>query len=209
MRINVQLDNGQKTVQLHDGDAVCVARIPTPIQGYEASSGYDTTAWFYSTTSQIGDFGSSLAAIQIDSISDGLKVGDKAKITASVTGTYAANLGQAFDKAGLSVYVGSPKSEEVLSQDLTQTTAVTDETGTAEYIFTEPGWYTVVGPLRHLSEDVRKLRLIRLRVKDSHGVPAGFCENVLRRPRFIGDRRRLCEVLAQRLLALWTAHKDA
>ena len=61
-----QLDNGQKTVQLHDGDAVRVARIPTPIQGYEASSGYDTTAWFYSTTSQISDFGSSLAAIQID-----------------------------------------------------------------------------------------------------------------------------------------------
>ena len=75
-----QLDNGQKTVQLHDGDAVRVARIPTPIQGYEASTGYDTTAWSYSTTSQISDFGSSLAAIQIDSISDGLKVGDKAKI---------------------------------------------------------------------------------------------------------------------------------
>ena len=137
------MESGRTIIQLHDGDTVKLVRVPQPITGAEASTGYDTTSISYSLSSSVDLFQGSIAMISIDSLPEGVRVGDSAAFSASVKGSYATNLNQPLPSGNLSLYVSGPSQTKELSQNLTKTTALTDESGNLSYIFTEPGWYTV------------------------------------------------------------------
>ena len=137
------LENGDSVIQLHDGDRVKVVRIPTPIVKSEASSGYDTTEISYYTSNDVSLYKDSIAVISFNSLPEGAKVGDKAAFTASVKGGYATNLNQAISAENLSLCVSGPSQTKTYSQNLVKTTALTNKNGSLNYIFTQPGWYTV------------------------------------------------------------------
>ena len=133
-------------LQLHDGEKVSIVRIPSGFYVLEASSGYDSTAKSYELTRAIDKMGESIGQISIDSITPNIKVGDTVSIKTSAKGTYVTNHGQNLSAENLTLFVSgksSDKSDILSVKDLQKTTAVTNQNGNAEYVFREPGWYTI------------------------------------------------------------------
>lgn len=138
------LSNAWKNIQLHNGDDVKLVRIGSPLLYKEDSSGYDSSAWSYlpiSTNSE-SYYTDSLAQISMSAPS-GLKVGDKASFSATVTGAGIANKGSSKSAENITLFIGKQADEATLQTQLTETTAVTDASGNLQYVFREPGWYTV------------------------------------------------------------------
>lgn len=147
------LDNEEYAIQLHDQDEVLVARIAAPVSELEASSGYDSTQIIESVSNLETEYQDSLALIGMTAPSGTVKVGDKAAFSATVTGAYAGgNLGRELDADGLTLFISAPSQEEALAAPTIQTGYVTDAEGALEYVFAEPGWYTVA--MFNVNDDV-------------------------------------------------------
>ena len=131
------------TYQLHNGDEVVVARITAQFTGGEASSGYDTTQWLYSAASKPEGIENSVGLISINSITQNAKVGDSVTIKASAKTAHASNLGKKLNAEGLTLLISEPSEENVISQNWQKTVFTTNAKGTIDYVFAEPGYYTV------------------------------------------------------------------
>ena len=143
-------------IQLHEGDDVRLARVCTPTVKIEASSGYDSTQIFEYLANNETDYQDSYALIDMTVPAGTVKVGDKAEFTAKVTGASASKLGTALDAENVTLFISAPADSAADSETLTkptkQTTAATDSSGRLQYIFTEPGWYTVA--MHNVQDDV-------------------------------------------------------
>ena len=143
-------------IQLHAGDDVRLARVCKPIIKIEASSGYDSTQIFEYPSNNETDYQDSYALIHMTVPAGTVKVGDKAEFTAAVTGASASKLGKALDAENVTLFISAPADSAADSETLTkptkQTTAATDSSGRLQYIFTEPGWYTVA--MYNVQDDV-------------------------------------------------------
>ena len=138
------LSNAWKNIQLHNGDDVKLVRIGSPLLYKEDSSGYDSSSWSYLPISMNSEsyYTDSLAQISMSAPS-GQKVGDKASFSATVTGAGIANKGSSKSAENITLFIGKQTDEATLQTQLTETTAVTDANGNLQYVFREPGWYTV------------------------------------------------------------------
>ena len=143
-------------IQLHAGDDVRLVRVCKPIIKTEASSGYDSTQIFEYPSNNETDYQDSYALIHMTVPAGTVKVGDKAEFTAKVTGASASKLGTALDAENVTLFISAPADSAADSETLTkptkQTTAATDSSGRLQYIFTEPGWYTVA--MYNVQDDV-------------------------------------------------------
>ena len=130
-------------VQLHDGDAVRLVRIPLQMFNSEDSSGYDSSKVSILPASPgFGYYENSYAMIRATAPSGTVKVGDEAAFSATVTGAYAGASGSK-SAENITLFISDPSETETLSQPTHKTTATTDASGNLEYIFREPGYYTV------------------------------------------------------------------
>ena len=130
-------------VQLHDGDAVRLVRIPLQMFNSEDSSGYNSSKVSILPASPgFGYYENSYAMIHATAPSAAVKVGDEAAFSATVTGAYAGASGSK-SAENITLFVSDPSEKETLSQPTHKTTATTDASGNLEYIFREPGYYTV------------------------------------------------------------------
>ena len=139
-------------IQLHAGDDVRLARVCQPIIKIEASSGYDSTQIFEYPANNETDYQDSYALIDMTVPAGTVKVGDKAEFTAKVTGASASKLGKALDAENVTLFISEPTDSKTLTEPTKQTTAATDSSGRLQYIFTEPGWYTVA--MHNVQDDV-------------------------------------------------------
>ena len=139
------------TIRLHKGDRVRVARVPAPTELTEASSGLDSTAITEGVATDASAYQGSLSLIDVTAPTEKLQVGDKATLTATVTGADPTVLGAAKSAQGITLFISAPQQTETFSQPIYKTAAVTGEDGRAQYVFTEPGWYTVA--LFNVSKD--------------------------------------------------------
>lgn len=129
-------------VQLHDGDAVRLVRIPLQMFNSEDSSGYDSSKVSILPASPgFGYYESSYAMIHASAPAS-TTVGDQAAFSATVTGAYAGASGSK-SAENITLFISDPSETETLSQPTHKTTATTDASGNLEYIFREPGYYTV------------------------------------------------------------------
>ena len=131
------------SVQLHNGDVVRLVRIPLQMFNSEDSSGYDSSKVSILPASPgFGYYESSYAMIHATAPSATVKVGDEAAFSATVTGAYAGASGSK-SAENITLFISDPSETETLSQPTHKTTATTDASGNLEYIFREPGYYTV------------------------------------------------------------------
>ena len=128
-------------VQLHNGDSVKMVRVAQPLFHKEDSSGLDSSKWNLLNASE-EHYQSSVALIDMTAPGE-LQVGDKAKLSATVTGAGTTNLGSGKSAAGITLFISDPSETEALSQPTHKTAAVTGADGSLQYVFTKPGWYTV------------------------------------------------------------------
>lgn len=129
-------------VQLHDGDAVRLVRIPLQMFNSEDSSGYDSSKVSILPASPgFGYYENSYAMIHASAPAS-TTVGDQAAFSATVTGAYAGASGSK-SAENITLFISDPSETETLSQPTHKTTATTDASGNLEYIFREPGYYTV------------------------------------------------------------------
>lgn len=129
-------------VQLHDGDAVRLVRIPLQMFNSEDSSGYDSSKVSILTASPgFGYYENSYAMIHASAPAS-TTVGDQAAFSATVTGAYAGASGSK-SAENITLFISDPSETETLSQPTHKTTATTDASGNLEYIFREPGYYTI------------------------------------------------------------------
>ena len=131
-----------KTMQFHNGDDIRLFRILAPVWKTEASSGLDSTSIHYGRAVYEEHYRDSIALIDMSAPGE-LQVGDKAKLSATVTGANTTNLGQSKSAAGITLFISDPSETKALSQPTHKTTAVTGADGSLQYVFTKPGWYTV------------------------------------------------------------------
>lgn len=129
-------------VQLHDGDVVRMVRIPLQMFESEESSGYDSSS--VSLLPAITDpkfYEGSYAMIHASAPAS-TTVGAQAAFSATVT---SANAGVSSSKSAenITLFISDPVETETLSQPTHKTTATTDTSGNLEYIFREPGYYTI------------------------------------------------------------------
>ena len=136
------LERGLDTTQLHQGDQVRLVRVATPMSRHEASSGYDSTQIFTGFASNASEYQSSIAQIHMTAPARA-KVGDKVSVSATVTCADINSLGQSRSPAGITLFISAPSETETLGQPIYKTAAVTGEDGSLQYVFTQPGWYTV------------------------------------------------------------------
>lgn len=130
-------------VQLHNGDVVRLVRIPLQMFNSEDSSGYDSSKVSILPASPgFGYYENSYAMIHATAPSAAVKVGDEAAFSATVTGAYAGASGSK-SAENITLFVSDPSETETLSQPTHKTTATTDASGNLEYIFREPGYYTI------------------------------------------------------------------
>ena len=131
-----------KTMQFHNGDDIRLFRILSPMRKTEDSSGLDSTRIEYGRVVYEEHYRDSIALIDMSAPGE-LQVGDKAKLSATVTGANTTNLGQSKSAAGITLFISDPSETKALSQPTHKTTAVTGADGSLQYVFTKPGWYTV------------------------------------------------------------------
>lgn len=136
------LEWGQDTTQLHQGDQVRLVRVAKPMSRLEASSGYDSTHTSTGFASNASEYQSSIAQIHMTAPARA-KVGDKVSVSAAVTCADVNSLGQSRSPAGITLFISAPSETETLGQPIYKTAAVTGEDGSLQYVFTQPGWYTV------------------------------------------------------------------
>lgn len=136
------LERGLDTTQLHQGDQVRLVRVATPMSRHEASSGYDSTQIFTGFASNASEYQSSIAQIHMTAPARA-KVGDKVSVSAAVTCADINSLGQSRSPEGITLFISAPSETEALGQPIYKTAAVTGEDGSLQYVFTQPGWYTV------------------------------------------------------------------
>ena len=136
------LERGLDTTQLHQGDQVRLVRVATPMSRHEASSGYDSTQIFTGFASNASEYQSSIAQIHMTAPARA-KVGDKVSVSAAVTCADVNSLGQSRSPAGITLFISAPSEKKALGQPIYKTAAVTGEDGSLQYVFTQPGWYTV------------------------------------------------------------------
>ena len=129
-------------VQLHDSDVVRLVRICQPLQLLESSTGYDSTSVNLDKTFNEEHYRDSIAKIDMTAPATS-KVGAKTAVSATVTGANATNLGKTLNSKNVTLFISAPAEEETLSQPVYQTTAATDESGNLQYVFREPGYYTI------------------------------------------------------------------
>lgn len=134
-------DNGWRNVQLHNGDSVKMVRVAMPQFNKEDSSGLDSSAWNLLRASE-EHYRNSVSLIHMTAPGSA-KVGDKATFSATVTGASTTNLGSGKSAAGVTLFISDPSETEALSQPTHKTAAVTGADGSLQYVFTQPGWYTV------------------------------------------------------------------
>lgn len=134
-------DNGWRNVQLHNGDSVKMVRVAMPLFNKEDSSGLDSSVWNLLNASE-EHYQSSVALIDMTAPGSA-KVGDKATFSATVTGANTTNLGSGKSAAGITLFISAPSEAETLGQPIYKSAAVTGEDGSLQYVFTQPGWYTV------------------------------------------------------------------
>ena len=140
--IFTESEMANKTMQFHNGDDIRLFRILAPVWKTEASSGYDSTSIHYGRAVYEEHYRDSIALIDMSAPGE-LQVGDKAKLSATVTGANTTNLGQSKSAAGITLFISDPSETEALSQPTHKTAAVTGADGSLQYVFTKPGWYTV------------------------------------------------------------------
>lgn len=129
-------------VQLHNGDVVRLVRIPLQMFNSEDSSGYDSSkASILPASPGFGYYENSYAMIHASAPAS-TTVGDQAAFSATVTGAYAGASGSK-SAENITLFISDPSETETLSQPTHKTTATTDASGNLEYIFREPGYYTV------------------------------------------------------------------
>lgn len=129
-------------VQLHDRDVVRLVRIPLQMFNSEDSSGYDSSKVSILPASPgFGYYENSYAMIHASAPAS-TTVGDQAAFSATVTGAYAGASGSK-SAENITLFISDPSETETLSQPTHKTTATTDASGNLEYIFREPGYYTV------------------------------------------------------------------
>lgn len=129
-------------VQLHNGDVVRMVRIPLQMFESEDSSGYDSSKVSILTASPgFGYYENSYAMIHASAPAS-TTVGDQAAFSATVTGAYAGASGSK-SAENITLFISDPSETATLSQPTHKTTATTDASGNLEYIFREPGYYTV------------------------------------------------------------------
>ena len=131
-----------QAVQLHDSDVVRLVRICQPLQMQESSDGTDSTKIELDKTFIDEQYRDSIATINMTSPATS-KVGAKTAVSATVTGANVTNAGKALNPKDVTLFVSDPTEEKTLSQPIYQTTASTDESGKLQYVFREPGYYTV------------------------------------------------------------------
>ena len=136
------LEWGQDTTQLHQGDQVRLVRVAKPMSRLEASSGYDSTHTSTGFASNASEYQSSISLIHMTAPARA-KVGDKVSVSAAVTCADVNSLGQSRSPAGITLFISAPSETETLGQPIYKTAAVTGEDGSLQYVFTQPGWYTV------------------------------------------------------------------
>ena len=129
--------------QLHNGDKVVLARITPQYTGFEYSSGYDSTRWGFSTATKPEGIEKSVGLISINSITQNAKVGDSVTIKASAKTAYPSNLNKKLDAEGLTLLVSEPSEKNEISQNWQKTVFTTNARGAVDYVFAEPGYYTV------------------------------------------------------------------
>lgn len=130
-------------VQLHERDVVRLVRIPLQMFNSEDSSGYDSSkVSILPAPPGFGYYENSYAMIHATAPSAAVKVGDEAAFSATVTGAYAGASGSK-SAENITLFISDPSETETLSQPTHKTTATTDASGNLEYIFREPGYYTV------------------------------------------------------------------
>ena len=129
-------------VQLHERDVVRLVRIPLQMFESEDSSGYDSSKVSIIPASPgFGYYENSYAMIHASAPAS-TTVGDQAAFSATVTGAYAGASGSK-SAENITLFISDPSERETLSQPTHKTTATTDASGNLEYIFREPGYYTV------------------------------------------------------------------
>lgn len=129
-------------VQLHAGDVVRLVRIPLQMFNCEDSSGYNSSKVSIIPASPgFGYYENSYAMIHASAPAS-TTVGDQAAFSATVTGAYAGASGSK-SAENITLFISDPSETETLSQPTHKTTATTDASGNLEYIFREPGYYTV------------------------------------------------------------------
>lgn len=129
-------------VQLHNGDDVRLVRIPLQMFNSEDSSGYDSSKVSILPASPgFGYYENSYAMIHASAPAS-TTVGDQAAFSATVTGAYAGASGSK-SAENITLFISDPSETETLSQPTHKTTATTDASGNLEYIFREPGYYTI------------------------------------------------------------------
>lgn len=136
------LERGLDTTQLHQGDQVRLVRVARPMSRLEASSGYDSTHTSTGFASNASEYQSSISLIHMTAPARA-KVGDKVSVSAAVTCADVNSLGQSRSPAGITLFISAPSETETLEQPIYKTAAVTGEDGSLQYVFTQPGWYTV------------------------------------------------------------------
>lgn len=137
-----RLLNDYQVIQLHDSDVVRLIRICQPLAWTEASTGYDSTAVTLGKTFDEQHYRDSIAKIDMTAPAAS-KVGAKTAVSATVTGANATNLGKTLNPKNVTLFISDPTDEKTLSQPIYQTTATTDESGNLQYVFREPGYYTI------------------------------------------------------------------
>lgn len=129
-------------VQLHERDVVRLVRIPLQMFNSEDSSGYDSSKVSILPASPgFGYYENSYAMIHASAPAS-TTVGDQAAFSATVTGAYAGASGSK-SAENITLFISDPSETKTLSQPTHKTTATTDASGNLEYIFREPGYYTV------------------------------------------------------------------
>ena len=129
-------------VQLHAGDVVRMVRIPLQMFESEDSSGYDSSAVSVLSATAVPEYYESSYAMIHASAPASTTVGDQAAFSATVTGAYAGASGSK-SAENITLFISDPSETETLSQPTHKTTATTDASGNLEYIFREPGYYTI------------------------------------------------------------------
>ena len=139
------MGNSTQTIQLHDHDDVRVVRICEPVYVTEVSTGQSSSSNLENLTLDTTYLGDSLATIAMTA-PEAPKVGDKAAFSATLTGAYGSNVGDARSAGNITLFVSEPYTDETehfTHQPTTNTGVSTDVSGKLEYVFSEPGWYAV------------------------------------------------------------------
>ena len=139
-----QRTNQLSGIYLKDGAKVRLNRIVQPLFESEDSTSMTSSAIFR-LPADASMYRDSAAVIRIDSITTGLKVGDKAKLQLSLKDAYGTDSGTQRSAEGITLFVSETPgtTKEEAGQPTRKTTAVTKADGSMEYVFAEEGWYWV------------------------------------------------------------------